>query len=172
VSFGVARDGLHEFQRPLGAFAHLVKLLKVMEQTKPSCEANLAEAIKTVSRLVPRRGVLIVFSDLLEELEPIFEALSIWAHRGSDVIVFHTLHADELKLPPLHEATFIDSETGGRVKLHVEDVRETYDRKMREFLDTCATWCRARRIDYNLVSTATPYQKSLEQYLFTRAAMA
>jgi len=171
VSFGLAHTGLRDFLRPSGSFNQLATILTTMEQTTPTGEAHLADALTAMSRLVPRRGVLVLFSDLLEDVDATLEALSIWTHRGSDAIVFHTLHADELTLPAWHEATFIDSESGGQVKLNVADVRNAYDQRMRAFLDQCATWCRARRVDYNLVSTATPYHKALEHYLFTRAAM-
>lgn len=171
VSFGLAQNGLQQFQRPLSSFKHLGDILRRMEQAKPDGEAGLADAVRSLASLVRRRGVLVLVSDLLDDLDPLFEALSIHTHRGSEVILFHVLHDDELKLPPMHEAVFIDSETGQRVKLHVDDVRSAYEEKMRQFLDTCAAASRARGIDYNLVSTATPYHKALEHYLFTRAAM-
>ena len=49
--------------------------------------------------------------------------------------------------------------------------RSVYDRRMHEFLAKWAAACKARGIDYNLVSTATPYQKALESYLHTRASL-
>ena len=172
VSFAMARDGLQSFLRPQGSFTQLHSILGALESVEPAGEAGLADALRSLARIATRRGVLVVISDLLDDLDAVFEALSIWAHRGSEVIVFHTLHADELKLPPLFEANFIDSESGEHLRLNVEDVRDVYDQKMRAFLDTVATWCRARRIDYNLVSTATPYHEALTQYLFTRAAVS
>jgi len=171
VSFGLAQDGLKEFQRPLSSFKHLSGILRAMENAKPAGGAKLADALRTMANLVGKRGVLVVVSDLLDDLEPVFEALAIYTHRGSEVILFHVLHADELKLPPLHDAVFIDSESRQRLKLNVDDVRTAYDAKLRRFLDACAAASRSRGMDYNLVSTATPYGKALEHYLFTRAAM-
>jgi len=171
VSFGLAAGGLAGFRRPHGSMQHLVGILDQMEATAPAGEAALGEALRKMAGLIGRRGLLVVFSDLLDEPQPIFDALSIFTHRGSEVILFHVMHADELKLPPMQEAIFLDSETHRRVSLNVEDVRSAYGERLRRFLDGWSTACKGRGIDYNLVSTATGYSRALEQYLFQRAAM-
>jgi uncharacterized protein (DUF58 family) len=171
VSFGLGQEGLAGFHRPYGSFSHLVGILETMESLRPAGRARLGEALRRMAILIGRRGLLVVFSDLLDEPEEIFHALSIFTHRGSEVILFHVLHADELKLPDVRDAMFLDSESQDRLVLNVADIRPAYERKLKVFLDTWSAACRGRGIDYNLVSTATAYSDALEQYLFQRASM-
>lgn len=177
AAFALAREGLAAFVEPAGSMAHLHKLLRAMEQGLPPGEgagrADLADAVDALvrRRRVRGRSVLILFSDLLEDRDAILKQLAAFRACGGDAILFHVMHPDELHLPALDDAVFIDSETRGRLALHVPDVREAYERKLRAFLDGWSTDCRRAGIDYNLVSTDAPYSRSLERYLLTRAAM-
>ncbi len=171
VSFALAREGLTGFHRPYRSFGHLVGILKTMEAARPAGRANLPEALRRVAGLIARRGLLIVFSDLLDDPEAIFHALNVFTHRGSEVILFHILHAHELNLPDAREAVFIDSETHQRVGLNVEDIRPAYERRLGQFLEVWSSACRGRGIDYKLISTARHYRDALEDYLFQRASM-
>ncbi len=167
-----ARSGLADHLRPAGAYPHLQKLLTAMEDVEPRGEAELARAIHDLTPRTRGRSLLVVFSDLLEDPPAIIDALSHFTHRGSEAIVFQVLHADELALPrELNEAIFVDSESGHRLRLNVDDVRDPYHQALRASQQRWARELRSRRIDYNTVSTATPYHQALEGYLITRAAM-
>ncbi len=172
VSFALASDGLQAFHRPYGSFRHLVRILRAMESARPAHEARLDQALRNLAELIARRGLLIVFSDLLDEPEPIFNALSALTHHGCEAILFHVLHADELHLPDVHDAVFIDSESRRRLATNVTDIRPAYERRLARFLGTWSTACQGRGIDYRLVSTAMNYSEALEEYLFQRASMA
>lgn len=168
ISFGLARDGLHEHHRAGTGMRHLASILHAMESGRPQGKANLAQTIRDIIGLGRRRDLLIVFSDLLEDRDEIIKALSTCLHRGGEVIVFHVLHNDELKLPKIDNGLFIDSETGARARINVNDIRPRYEAKMKEFLDGWANACQGRGIDYNLVSTTDEYHKVLEKYLLRR----
>src|SRR5262245_9339935 len=109
VSFGLASKGLNEVQRPHSSLKRLRGILEAMERGKPRGHADLASAIRTVTRVIGRRGLLVIFSDLLDDREEIMKALAQYMSRGSEVIIFHVLHADELKLPDAQSGLFIDS---------------------------------------------------------------
>jgi hypothetical protein len=115
--------------------------------------------------------LLVVVSDLWDNRQEVAQALSIYLHRGGEVILFHVLHADELQLPDLGDAVFEDSETAERLRLNVADITPIYAQKLGAWLEGWSTLCRARGIDYNLVPTSRSYVQGLGQYLFHRAAM-
>ena len=168
VSLSLVQNGLFRFERAMSSATHLNKVLRAMEETSPHSEASLAPALKKLASLTKRKSVIIIFSDLLDDFAPINDALAIHTHRGSEVILFHILHDDELHLPKAHEAVFHDSETGSKVTLNIDDIRTAYDARMKQFLADWNKACRGKGIDYNLVNTHTPYVKSLENYLFSR----
>ncbi|MBB6429556.1 DUF58 domain-containing protein [Algisphaera agarilytica] len=171
VGLGIAQQGLQHSVRAAGTYPHLHRLVGIMESVAPQGPANLAAAIHAAARQAKRKGMLLIFSDLQENQGAVLKALSHFLHRGHEVIVFHTLHADELKLPDLSEAVFVDSESGREVRVNVEDIRADYEAKMHARVDQWRRVLMARGVDYNLVSTATPYHETLRQYLFSRASL-
>ena len=172
VALGVAREGLSAFHRPAGSAVHLGNVLRAMERVTLGGEARLAEALKDLARRVSRKGLVVIFSDLLEEREPLLKAISAFTARGNEVIVFQVMHAEELRLPgDVADVVFVDSETGVRRRLNVDDIRESYQQRLRGFLDAWSAALKARGVDHQIVSTATPYNQALERYIFSRASM-
>ena len=171
VSFGVARDGLRGFLPPGSSAIHLTGILKSMEKIAPKGDARLADSVRTLAGKSRKRDLLIIFSDLLDDAENVLNSLSLWTHRGGEVILFHIMHADELKLPSIENGVFVDSETSDRVRLDVNDIRQDYDQRMRAFLDGWSNACRGNGIDYMLASTRDPYSEVLFRYLTHRAAI-
>jgi uncharacterized protein (DUF58 family) len=168
VAFALTRNGLRDYLPPCATPAHVRNMTQTMARTELAGKAQLAEALEALAQRTRRRGLLIVFSDLLEDQEPILQALSNFNHRGNEVIIFHTLHPEELHLPALDEAIFIDSESAQRLKLNLDDVSPAYHKRLKQFLDSWRQTLRARGIDYNLVSTGTPYHQALANCLNRR----
>jgi uncharacterized protein (DUF58 family) len=166
----LAQRGLYRELPARGGFTHLHQLLRIMDQAVPRSGAQLADALQTLTTRMPRRSLLIVFSDLMENRDGILRALSNLTARGGEAIVFHVLHEDELRLPDLDEAVFVDSETGRHVRLSVPDVREKYEARVRDSSNAWHNALTSRGMDYHLVSTATHYHEAIRDYLFTRAA--
>lgn len=171
VALGIACNGLDNFVPPGGSFRHLHTVLSTLER-EPRAHAGLAIAITEAARRTDRRGLFLVFSDLMEDQDELAKALSLLTHRGMEAIVFQVLHRDELRLPDLPEAVFIDSETGQRVRLSARDVRAPYEEAVQRRMASWRRLFRGRGIDHHVVTTDTHYSKALEGYMFTRAAMA
>lgn len=170
VGLSFAQGGLMQFVAPRSALSHLSAMMDSMEQARPKGAAHLADAIRDLAGRSGRREVLIVMSDLLEDRDAILRSLSMFHHRGGEAILFHVLHGDEIRLPPIENGTFIDSETRGRVHLNVLDVRTAYQTKVEEFLDGWRALARANGISYSLAATSEPYERVLERYLTRRAS--
>ena len=171
VSFAAAREGLYEHLPSSNSAVHLSGILETMERIVPAGEAQLSQAIREIAGKSRKRDLLIVFGDFLGGADEIMNALSLWLHRGGEVIVFHVLHDEELNLPPVHNGIFIDSETAERIRISVEDIRPEYDARMKTFLEGWSQACRGNGIDYLLSSTAEPYHEQLYRFLTRRAAI-
>jgi len=154
-----------------GGFVHLNHALDSMEAVQPGGEAGLAAALETLGRCGPRRGLTVLCSDLLEERESILRALGALTAQGGEVIVFHVLHEDELTLPDVAEAVFMDSETGQRVRVDVRDVRRSYREQMQAGCDRWRADLSARGIDYQRVTTGMHTHEAIRDYLFARSAV-
>ena len=101
-----------------------------------------------------------------------FSALSMFTHKQFEIILFHVLHDDELHLPEVDHARLVDLEGHRWLTVEPPVIREAYEREFGTYLEQMRRQARARRIDYNLITTSTPYNKALERYLAVRGAAA
>jgi uncharacterized protein (DUF58 family) len=169
ASLALGASGLRTYVPPGGTMTHLHRLLHPLEQTKPNGTTSLATALRGLFALAQRRGLLVVISDFLEETDPLFDALAMYAHRGWQILLLHVLTETELNLPGEGPARFLDSEGPGQADADPDALRAAYQAELQFWLDTLETQSKARRIHYVRTTTATSYDKALERYLTARA---
>lgn len=141
---------------------------RLLADVQPNGLANLAETLRALVHRTHRRGLLILCSDLHEPMPPILESLDLFLHRGHEAIVFHILHRDELKLPEIGEALFIDSESGRHLHADTTSLTLAYQTRVEQWIDGWATALRTRGIAYHLTPTDVPSRIALSDYLLTR----
>ncbi len=170
ASLALGAAELKTYVPPGGTMTHLHRLLYTLEQTTPDGPTQLAAALRALFALSQRRGLLIVISDFLEEVEPLFGALSMFTHRGWQVLLLHVLTETELQLPGEGgTARYLDAEGPGHADADPDVLRPAYQAELRAWQERLETESRARRILYTHMTTATPYDLALERYLTTRA---
>jgi uncharacterized protein (DUF58 family) len=116
-----------------------------------------------------RRGIVVVASDLYAGPERIVEAVGRLKNRGQDVIVFHVLDPAEVDFPFEQPRSFEDLETGERIPLAPEDVREEYLSRIEGHVAEVARRLLEQQVDHELVVTSTPLDAALFNYLSRRA---
>ena len=171
AGFCLFDDELRDYRPPGSAMSHLFGILNALEPLQPSGTTQTAEALREAFHLIRRRSLLIIVSDFLDDPAEIFSALSMFTHKQFEIILFHVLHDDELKLPEVEHARFIDLETRGTLVAEPDVIREAYDEELTQYLDQMRTHARARQIDYNLITTSTHYNEAIANYLAVRQSM-
>src|SRR5206468_12132425 len=154
--------------RPGGTFPHLYEILNALERQKAGEHTAISRSLEEAFPLFRRRGLLIVISDFLDEPEAVFRALDRYRHRHFEILLFHVLHQYEFELPALERVKFVDAETGETIASRPADIRKSYNTEMRQFIQSLLGYARARNIDYNFVTTETPYREVLRNYLLRR----
>ncbi len=147
---------------------HMTAILSALEAERPGGGTGLARSLERLAEGLRRRGMVIVFSDLLDDPQAVARGLSLLRLKGNDVIVFHVLDSAELDFPFEGLARMQDVETDRNVTVECEVVRDPYLVLLREFLDTTRERCRAQGIDYVLLSTAEPLDRGLVRFLAWR----
>lgn len=167
LALGSAR--LETFVPPGGTFTHLYTLLSHLETRRPHGDTDLARTLREHFALAGRRGLLVVISDFLQDPDPLFQALSMYTHRGWRVLLFQTLTEMEMELPggegPLR---YLDAEGPGFAEADPDALRTAYRAELDAFLQTLESQAKARRIHYMRIMTSTPYDRVLERYLSGR----
>lgn len=170
ASLALGATELLRFIPPGGTITHLHSLLYALEQTEPAGETELAGVLKSLFALTRRRGLLVIISDLLEDADALFGALSMYAHRGWQIVLFHVLTDSELQLPGQGPVRYLDAESSRTADADPNALRAAYQAELQGWLDGLEMQAKARRIHYTRLTTSTPYDRALERYLTSRKA--
>ena len=97
--------------------------------------------------------------------------LKHFRHRNHEVMVFHMLDPREFDLNFRDEVEFHDLETDKKLRVEPAFIKEQYSRDVRQWIDVLNRGCKEHQIDYNVLSTATPFDQALTAYLNKRVRM-
>jgi uncharacterized protein (DUF58 family) len=153
---------------PRGGRRHWHDLLRATTSLSASGLTDAASALREVVGRIQRRGLVILFSDLLVDPESTRLALKFLRHRGHEVLVFHLIDPGELELPGVSDARFIDPETGEEVPVSVADLRREYREAVELALAEWRHFFAAQQIDYLITETDRPMIDALRTYLRKR----
>jgi len=150
--------------------SHLEAVLRVLAREPTESETTaLGAALEEAAQRTKRRGVVVFASDLLgEEGDTGLAGLVGLTARGHDVLVLHVLHPDELELPDVGAARFVDPESGKRLDAETEPKREGYQRQLEAFLKDARRRCTAAGAAYVLAAMSEPPEQTLARALGPR----
>ncbi len=166
VTFG---EGMNGYMPPKAKRGHLTALLAQLARVKPSGKTEIARSLHDTAELLRRRGLVVIISDLLEDIEQVAKGLHHLAFRRHDIIVFHVLDEAEVTFPFEDYAHFQDMETGEKITVDPEGVRAAYRAQVKEMIDTIQKKCFEARIDYVQLDTGMPFDKALMSFLMARS---
>ena len=78
-------------------------------------ESTDRPTLRSLAEKAKRRGLVIIFSDLFDDIEKIKSALLLQATRKHDVIVYKILDRHEVDFPFRDTGAFEDLETGEKI---------------------------------------------------------
>jgi len=134
----------------------------------PSGKTNTAAALDSVAERIKKRGLVLVFSDLFDDQEAVINSLKHFGYNKNEVIVFQVLDPMEMSFAIDSPTIFKDIETDKELLSQPLSIINSYKEAVQEFIDKYKLACRSNNIDYVLVSTETPFDTSLMEYLNKR----
>ena len=123
-----------------------------------------------VAESLRRRGLIVLFSDLLDEPLAVAEGLKQIRNRGHDMIVFHVLDREERTFPFERSTRFVGLEGMPEVTADPEALRRAYLDELAGFEKTMRRSCLANRIDFVPMDTSESLGTALSAYLSRRDA--
>lgn len=139
-------------------------------------QTSAAKALHQIAETIHKRSLVIIFSDMMDSLSDsneLFNALQHLKYNKHEVILFHVtdkkLEQDfKFENRPYQ---FIDVETGETVKVHSNQVRETYLSQMSKFQQELKLKCAQYKIDLIDADIHEGYRQVLMPYLIKRQRM-
>lgn len=151
-----------------GGKPHLRSLIALLDRLMPAGRWDAARVIDRAAQLLGRKGIVIVISDFYDDEPATTRALRRVTRHGHDVSVLQLLAQQELSLGATGPVEFVDLESGERRLTDAAAVAARYGAAMREFVARCRAEALHAGIDYALVSTDTPPERALREYLQQR----
>ena len=135
-----------------------------------------AEALHEIAETTHKRSLVVVFSDMMEsseKAEDLFAALQHLRHRKHEVILFHVTdkRLEEDFLFEDRPYLFVDVESGEEVKVHSNEIRETYVNSMAAYKRELQLRCAQYRVEFVEADINAGYRQVLMPYLLKRERM-
>jgi len=152
---------------------YLDKLIKNNISGKGSANAD---ALHQIADSIHRRSLVIIFSDMFEnsdQNEALFAALQHLKYAKHEVILFHVTDK-ELELNFEFENRpylFVDMESGEKLKLQSNEVKELYTKKAKQFYQDLKMKCLQYKIDFVEADINQGFYPILQSYLVKRSKL-
>ena len=145
----------------------LTRILSMLDSVGADGRTDLTRVAKQVAQGIPRRGLVLVVSDLLG-VDNLAEGLRVLRQRGHDVVLFHVLHDDEMDFQFNGATRFEGLENDDFLNCNPRALREGYLEALHEFLTDTRRACGRLSIEYMQVRTSEPLDAVLAKFLATR----
>jgi uncharacterized protein (DUF58 family) len=155
---------------PRSRRSQLANILSVLSRLKPEGVADFHASLTQVAGMLRHRSLIMVFSDLLADPDPIRRGLHRLRHSGHDVILFHILDEAEAAFPFDGMVRLEDNETGELIEVDADAIKADYLEEVESFRAGYKAECVRARIDYVPLHTGMPFDKALTSYLLSRQA--
>jgi len=153
---------------PRSKRTQLGTILAVLSNLKPAGQTDVAQCLHQLAAMIRTKSLIMLFSDLLTEPEPVLESLHHLRHRGNEVILFHILDEAEVHFPFEGVIEFEDVEDHNKLTLDARGMRQDYLTTLSEFQEFYRQECAKANIDYVPMDTSISFDKALMEYLIQR----
>jgi uncharacterized protein (DUF58 family) len=150
---------------------HIFSIVDSLAVQEPRDKTDMHAILRTVTEAVPRRGMIVIVSDLLADRAGLVKGLRLLRQRGHDVLVFHIMDDDELDFPFAGPTRFEGLESPDLLNCNPRALREGYLAAVQAFLDEVRRECARNTVDYALIRTSQPLDAALATYLSNRLGM-
>ncbi len=152
------------------------ELESLINNPKINTKTSTIKALHTIAESVHKRSLIILFSDMMENVaqqDELFQALQHLKYNKHEVILFHTVDvAKELDFKFENRPyQFIDLETGDEVKVNPNDIREKYVEETLKRKEKLKLRCLQYGIDFVETDVNQGFNNLLETYLMKRKKM-
>ena len=148
--------------------SHLKQLLHVMEQAAAERKTATGPIFHDLAERLKKRGIVIVLSDLFDDVDSMMTGLKHFRHRRHEVVLMHVLDPAEVDFPFEQITLFRGLEQLPDVLAEPRALRKAYLAEFGRYLRKLKTGCRMHGIDYVLLRTDQSLEVVLSSYLASR----
>ncbi|NCB39837.1 MAG: DUF58 domain-containing protein [Erysipelotrichia bacterium] len=164
-------DGLRKMIRPRTGMAHLKAVCSELEATKAVDTTDIGESLDMVGQAMKKRGIFILFSDLMDNADTIIKKLRQLKTRRHEIVLYHVLDRDEINFPFDDTTIFQDLEDRSEIVTDAFTLRSEYLKRVKQLVGTFRSALRKSGIDYLIADTSMPLEANLRSFFTRRQAV-
>ncbi len=164
-------DGIRNVTPVRSKRNHLTSIINALAISEPREKTDLYRILREVAERQPRRGMILIMSDLLGDVETTLKGLKLLRQRGHDVLLFHVLDDDELDFPFDGPTRFEGLESLDFLNCNPRALRQGYLEAIGAFLEEVRVGCAQNTVDYSVMRTSEPLDAALARYMSNRLGM-
>jgi uncharacterized protein (DUF58 family) len=155
-------DRVVDYIPPRARPGHLAHLLAALHREPAGRATDLIAPLDEVGAATPRRGLFVLFSDLLVPVESVRTAVGNLRAAGHDVIVFRVLDPEEVHFNFDKAGQYRDAESGRELFIDPRTAASDYRRRFAEHAEELRKVCVSAGADFEQITT----DRALELVLF------
>ncbi len=164
-------DKIDGYIPPRAMRSYLDIIFKELIETRPDSGTNTIQTLHSLAERIKKRSLIILISDLLDDPDNILQGLRHFRHQKHEVILFHILDKQEQEFDFKKETQFVDAETGEKITVFPWQIRKDYLEQFHGAADYLKQKCHEYRVEYNPITTDTPFEQNLMNYLIKRSRL-
>jgi uncharacterized protein (DUF58 family) len=165
VTFG---EKISQSLPPKSKRTQIGNVLSLLANLKPAGKTDIAHSLTQLAAMLRHASLVMIFSDLLTDPEPVIRALRRLRHGGHDVILFHVLDEAEVAFPFNGQVELEDPESSEKLEIDADGFRHDYREEIEKFRTDYRRECFQSGIDYVPLDTSMPFDRALTEYLASR----
>ena len=168
ASLAIFDDKVRSYYQRTDNLSAIHNLISLLANFEPEQTTSISTVLHDLARQIKRKGIVILISDLFDDVENVLRGIQHLRFSGSEVIIFHVLDPFELTFPFKGTVEFRGLEGGPKLMTRPADLRKSYLKELNDFITKLRTGCERNGCNYVQVNTATPWAEVLSSYLATR----
>ena len=156
---------------PRSVRSYLNVIFKELFNLKAEDKTRTADILHSLADRIKKRGLIILVSDMIDDPDKILQGLQHFRHQKHEVILFHIQDKAEQDFDFKYETEFVDSETGEKIIVNPWQIKKDYLKAYNDNSHYLKTKCHESFIEYNPITTETPFDENLLQYLIKRSKL-
>lgn len=148
---------------------HLSAIVAELQKQTPGEETSLSDVFHKMAAKISRRGLVVVLSDLFDDVDKLMKSLAHFRHANHEILVLQIWDPDELDFPFRQWTQFASLEASeNRHLVDPAQIRRAYLAKLEEYRAQLAKGCSRQRITLVPMTTGQPYSDALAAFLAAR----
>lgn len=167
--------GVLTFDADLGDFVpaklgakHFHQILVELSRPATGKGTDIEAPLRQVTSLVPRRGLVILMSDLLASPAMLKTQFAALRARGHEVVLLRTIDPAELDFGLSEPAMVVDAETGRQIYVDPAAAKSKYTQRFNEHRRSIESICESTGVGYYELLTDKPLDRALASLINAR----